>query len=163
MHTAPSSTPAHGLQALALAMAHAPSEERLDLTLNPAQWDILQGYLLPHRLPGGQILFARGVQDRTLYFIESGGLSVHLEDDKGRLRLALVGAGSVVGEGAFFSHLPRSATVQASADCQLWALTALRFAELGNRQPAMALSLSLGLGALMARRFSQRRRRVACT
>ena len=101
--------------------------------------------------------------DRTLFLVERGTLSVHLEDDKGRLRLAMVGAGSVVGEGAFFSHQPRSATVQANNACQLWALHPLRFVELANRQPALALALSLALGSVMARRMRQRRRRVAST
>ena len=47
---------------------------------------------------------------------------------------------SVVGEGGFFSHRPRSATVQAAAPSRLWALPALRFTELSNRQPAIALA-----------------------
>jgi hypothetical protein len=33
--------------------------------------------------------------------VESGTLSVHYQDEKERLRLAVVGPGSVVGEGAF--------------------------------------------------------------
>lgn len=163
MQTAHFSPSPAGIQGLVQAVAHAPQDERLDLALSPAQWEVLHSYLVPQSLGSGQLLFARGAPDRSLYFVEAGSLSVHLEDDQGRIRLALVGAGSVVGEGAFFSHLPRSATVQAGADSRLWVLTALRFTELGNRQPAIALSLSLGLGALMARRFSQRRRRVAST
>jgi hypothetical protein len=91
------------LQALIAAIAHAPTEDRLDLTLPPLQWETLGAYLLPQSLEPGQVLFQRDQADRTLYFVESGTLSVHLEDEKGRLRLAMVGAGSVVGEGAFFS------------------------------------------------------------
>lgn len=75
-------------------------------------------------------------------FIETGSLSVHYEDDAGRVRLAILGAGSAVGEGGFFSHLPRSATVQAVSACKLWRLTPMKFAELSNRQPVIALALS---------------------
>jgi hypothetical protein len=89
------------------------------------------------------VLFSQGATDRTLYLVESGSLSVHYQDEKERLRLAIVGAGSVVGEGAFFSHRARSATVQASAPCKLWSLTAIRFTELTNRQPAIALGLAM--------------------
>lgn len=88
---------------------------------------------------------------------------MHYEDEKARLRMAMVGAGSVVGEGAFFSHRPRSATVQAAAPCRLWALTALRFTELSNRQPAIALGLCMAAGAVLAKRLGNRRRRVAAT
>ena len=52
----------------------------------------------------GQVLIERNALDRTLYLIETGGLTVHYEDDKGRVRLALVGPGSAVGEGAFFTR-----------------------------------------------------------
>ena len=131
--------------------------------LTPAQWEALSAYLQPYALDAGQVLFAQGVSDRTLYLIESGNLSVHYEDEKARLRMAMVGAGSVVGEGAFFSHRPRSATVQAAAPCRLWALTALRFTELSNRQPAIALGLCMAAGAVLAKRLGNRRRRVAAT
>lgn len=151
------------LQALLAALSHAPADDRLELNLSSLQWDTLAAYLQPLSLVSGEVLFQKGMLDRTLYLVESGTLSVHLEDDKGRLRLAMVGAGSVVGEGAFFSHQPRSATVQANNACQLWTLHPLRFTELANRQPPLALALSLALGSVMARRMRQRRRRVAST
>lgn len=151
------------LQGLLAALAHAPPEDRLELNLSALQWDTLAGYLQPLTLVPGEVLFQKDLLDRTLFLIESGSVSVHLEDDKGRLRLAMVGAGSVVGEGAFFSHQPRSATVHANNACQLWALHPLRFVELANRQPALALTLSLALGSVLARHMRQRRRRVAST
>jgi CRP/FNR family cyclic AMP-dependent transcriptional regulator len=132
--------------------------------LTPAQWEVVSAYLQPYAVPGGHVLFsARVRQDRTLYLVESGSLSVHYQDEKERLRLAIVGPGSVVGEGAFFSHRPRSATVQASAPTKLWTLTALRFTELANRQPAIALALAMAAGAVLAKRLGNRRRRVAAT
>lgn len=151
------------LQGLLAALAHAPPEDRLELNLSALQWDTLAAYLQPLTLASGEVLFQKDALDRTLFLVERGTLSVHLEDDKGRLRLAMVGAGSVVGEGAFFSHQPRSATVQANNACLLWALNPLRFVELANRQPPLALALSLALGSVMARRMRQRRRRVAST
>ena len=117
----------------------------------------------PFVLQSGQIVIEQGAQDRTLYFIESGGLSVHYEDDKGRVRMALVSAGSVVGEGAFFSHLARSATVQTTGLSKLWCLTSLRFLELSNRHSPLALELAVALGAVMAKRLFNRPRRVAVT
>lgn len=145
------------------AIAKASADDSITNPLAPAQWDILSSYLLPVVLPAGQVLFSQGANDRTLYFVESGSLSVHYQDEKERLRLAIVGAGSVVGEGAFFSHRSRSATVQASAPCKLWSLTAIRFTELTNRQPAIALGLALAAGSVLAKRLGNRRRRVAAT
>ena len=151
------------LQGLLDAIAQASADDSMTNPLTPAQWDILSSYLLPVVLPAGQILFSQGATDRTLYLVESGSLSVHYQDEKERLRLAIVGPGSVVGEGAFFSHRTRSATVQASAPCKLWSLPAIRFTELTNRQPAIALGLVMAAGAVLAKRLGNRRRRVAAT
>lgn len=151
------------LDRLIAAIATAHADDSLMNSLTPEQWDVASSYLQPHPLVQGQVLFNQGVLDRTLYFVESGTLSVHFEDEAGRLRMAMVGAGSVIGEGAFFSHRPRSATVQANGPCHLWSLTALRFSELSNRQPLIALSLVMACGAVVAKRLGNRRRRIAAT
>ena len=151
------------LQGLIDAIAQASADDSMTNPLTAAQWDTLSSYLLPVIMPAGQVLFSQGANDRTLFLVESGSLSVHYQDEKERLRLAIVGPGSVVGEGAFFSHRSRSATVQASAPCKLWSLTAIRFTELTNRQPAIALGLVMAAGAVLAKRLGNRRRRVAAT
>jgi CRP-like cAMP-binding protein len=131
--------------------------------LSTAQWDILGSYLQPFGVTGGQVLIQQGADDRTLYLVESGSLTVHYEDSKGRLRLAVINAGSAVGEGAFFSRNPRSATVQASGTSKIWSLTPLRFSELGKRQPEIALEIAMALGSLVSRRLANKPRRVAVT
>ncbi|HEY0200935.1 MAG TPA: cyclic nucleotide-binding domain-containing protein [Burkholderiaceae bacterium] len=145
------------------AIEHAPADDSLSNPFSQVQWDVLTGYLLPQVLPQSQILFAQGTMDRALYLVESGTLSVHSQDAKGRLRMAIVTAGSVVGEAAFFSHQPRVATAQAAADCKLWNLAPLRYTELANRQPAIALRLAMAVGAVLAKRLADRRRRPAVT
>ncbi|WP_026435628.1 Crp/Fnr family transcriptional regulator [Acidovorax sp. JHL-9] len=151
------------LTGLLNAIAQATAEDSMTNPLSPAQWEILSAYLQPYALPAGHVLFSQGASDRTLYLVESGSLSVHYQDEKERLRLAIVGPGSVVGEGAFFSMRPRSATVQGGVPTKLWSLTALRFTELSNRQPAIALGLAMAAGAVLAKRLGNRRRRVAAT
>ena len=151
------------LTGLLSAIAQADADDSMSNPLTPAQWDTVSAYLQPYAVPAGHVLFSQGATDRTLYLVESGSLSVHYEDDQGRLRLALVGTGGLLGEGAFFSHRPRSATVQAGSVCRLWGLTTLRFTELSNRQPAIALALALAMGGVLAKRMSNRRRRVATT
>lgn len=163
MHAASFSASAPDLQGLISSLAQASAEDRMSDPFAPAQWSALAPYLQACTLAPGQILFTRGASERTLYLIESGSLSVHYEDEKGRLRLAIVASGSVIGEGAFFSQRPRTASVQAAAASKLWGLTALRFTELSNRQPALALGLAMAAGSVLARRLSNRRRRVAAT
>lgn len=151
------------IQGLVNAIAHSHASDALRCQFTPQQWEVLATYMQPFALQQGQSLIEQGSADQTLYFIESGTLSVHYQDDKGRVRLAMVAAGSMVGEGAFFSRLPRSATVQASNACKLWCLTALRFKELSNRHSPIALELALAMGGVLAKRLYNRPKRVAVT
>ncbi|MFT7402540.1 MAG: CRP/FNR family cyclic AMP-dependent transcriptional regulator [Hydrogenophaga sp.] len=148
---------------LAQAMQMSSALDALPMKLADAQWRQLAEYLQPMSLPQGQVLIERGVKDRTVYFVESGSLSAHFQDSRQRVRMAMVGAGSLLGEGAFFSHLPRSATVNAGSDCRVWSLTPLRFRELSTRQPDIALELTLAMAAVLARRMHNKPKRVAVT
>ena len=148
---------------LMAALANNVVEDALHRMLTPAQWEIIGTYMQPFALAQGQPLITEGSLERTLYFIESGSVSVHFEDQGGKVNLAILGPGSAVGEGSFFSQSPRSATVQAVSACALWALNPIRFAEMSNRQPAVALALAMALGALIARRMVNQRRRNAIT
>lgn len=151
------------IQGLAQAITLCKSPDALRCQFSPPHWELLGSLMQPFTLNSGQVLIEQKSPDRTLYFVESGNLSVHYEDEKDRVRMAMVGAGSVVGEGSFFSHQPRAASVHAAALCKLWSLTPIRFTELSNRHPTVALELTLALGSVMARRLSLRPRRIAIT
>jgi CRP/FNR family cyclic AMP-dependent transcriptional regulator len=151
------------VQGLVQAIARNQSGDVFRPQLNQKQWEVLATYLQPFAALQGQVLIEQAATDRTVYIVESGTLTVHYEDDKGRLRLASVEGGSAVGEGAFFTRHPRSATVQAASACKLWSLSPIRFTELTNRQPAMAVEVAMALGALVSRRLANRPKRVAVT
>ena len=155
--------PRFDVLALAQAMRTSNALDAVPVNLSDAQWQLLGDYLQPVTLSQGQVLIEQGVKDRTVYFVESGSLTVHYEDHKDRVRIAMVGAGSVLGEGAFFSHLPRSATVNAGGHSRLWCLTPLRFRELSARFPVIALELTVAMAAVLARRMYNKPKRVAVT
>lgn len=151
------------IRRLIVACRENDREAALALHLQPTHWAQIFPYLHPATLAPSQILISQGAMDRTVYFIESGSLSVHFEDAAGRIRLAAVGPGSAVGEGSFFSHKARNATVQAASACRVWALTPVLFTELAQRHTGAALAVTLALGALVADRMLDRRRRVSIT
>lgn len=151
------------VQGLVKAIAQNETVDGFKPQLTSAQWDVLASYLQPFTVTVGQVLIEQNAADRTVYLVESGTLTVHYEDPKGRLRLAVVGPGSAVGEGAFFTRQPRNATVQAASACKIWSLTPIRFTELSNRQPALALEVAMALGSLVSRRLSNRPKRTAVT
>ena len=149
------------VQDLITAIARNNYYDALPLALTSTEWVPLGVYLRPFTLAQDQMLIEQGAIDRTLYFVESGTLSVHRQDEQGRMSLTLVGAGSVVGESAFFSSLPRKASAVGSSPCKLWSLTVARFVELARRQPALALRVTLALAEVLARRVENTTRRVA--
>lgn len=151
------------IHALMQATAANSSTDVFRPSLQTAQWELFGTYLQPLAVRQGQVLIQQNGSDRTVYFVEAGTLTVHFEDEQRRIRLASVDAGSAVGEGAFFSRQPRNATVQAATQCKLWTMTPMRFAELSNRQPQIALEVAMALGALVSRRLANRPKRVAVT
>lgn len=151
------------VKALVLAIEKNTVEDALGKAVSSPQWEAIAPYLQPFSLPPNQILLSEGALDRTVYFLESGGLSVHFEDHKGRVHLAIVNPGSAVGEAGFFSNMPRNATVQSVGECKLWKLTYGKFLELSQNQPRVALALSMGLAAIITKRMTDRRKRVSVT
>lgn len=157
MNTPAPASPQFEIAALIEATAQDASGDVFQPALSPSHWKVLASYLQPLAVRKGQVLIQQNATDRTVYLIESGTLTVHYEDQGGRIRLASVGPGSAVGEGAFFSRQPRNATVQAASDCKLWSLTPMRFSELRNRQPEIAVDVAMALGTLVSRRLANRR------
>ncbi|MDB5874425.1 MAG: hypothetical protein JWQ07_3867 [Ramlibacter sp.] len=139
------------------------TDDTLGRFMTPPAWEALAHYLSPEKADRGHVLIAQGALDRTLYFVESGILRVHYGARNGDLQIALLGPGAVVGEGAFFSQIPRNATVQATQPSILWALTPSRFDSMSKKDPAAALALSMALGAVLSTRMLDVSRKVAVT
>jgi CRP-like cAMP-binding protein len=163
MHIARPSDNKIDIHRMAAACLENGREPALGKHLHGDAWSQLLPYLHPAQIAASQVLISQGARDRTVYFIESGSLSVHYEDAAGRIRLAIVGPGSAVGEGSFFSHAPRNATVQAARPSRVWAMTPQRFSELAKHHPQTALAVTLALGALVAERMLDRRKRISVT
>src|SRR3982751_3118672 len=151
------------VQGLVHAVTQNQSLDAFRANLTAKQWELLGTYLQPFAVRPGQVVIEQNANDRTVYLVEAGQLTVHYEDAKGRLRLATVEAGSAVGEGAFFTRQPRTATVQAAAAAKLWSLSPIRFTELTNRQPQLAVEVAMALGSLVSRRLANRQKRAAVT
>ena len=151
------------IQGLLNAIEQNTSRDAFAPSLTPAQWNLFEGYLQLVEMSPGQVMAEQNARDRILYFIETGALSVHFLDAKGEVKLSILNPGSVVGEGGFFSRGPRVANIAASGHTRAWRLTPVRFSEMSNRQPELALELVLALGSVMHRRLTHRALRNAVT
>ena len=107
------------------------------------------------RVTAGDAIIRGGEPDRTLYFVLHGDLEViaHSGDGLSLGRLALVGAGSVLGEVSFFDGGPRSAGAWAVDDCEVAAMTPDQYAAFEQSSPGLARQLLFALGRILAIRL----------
>jgi CRP/FNR family cyclic AMP-dependent transcriptional regulator len=149
--------------ALVAAIAHNTQSDAIGRFLDSVRWSVLGDYITPSTLERGHLLISQGDHDGRLYFLESGDLKVDMKSPNGQVHLAILGPGSVVGEGGFFTQQARNATVSVFTDCTVWTMTPNRFQDLVRDHPAAATSLCVGLGAVLATRTLDLGKRVAIT
>lgn len=136
----------------AIQSLNAEDAFRPRLTLD--QWRAIGPYLTRHEIRAGDLLIKQGDTDRSMYFLGQGSLQTFVTGGPpGSSRIAILRAGSVIGEPGLFSDGPRMANVEAMTPCTVWALRGPRFEELTQRSPALALELLRAAGCVMATRM----------
>lgn len=130
------------------------AEDAFRARLNIEQWRTIVPYLTQHDIRSGDMLIKQGDNDRSMYFLGRGSLQVFMTGGPpGSNRIAILRAGSVVGEPGLFIDGPRTANVEAMTPCIVWALRGPRLEELAQRSPALALELVRAAGGVMAARM----------
>lgn len=116
-----------GLVAKAAAVFGHLDDDALDEIERASEWIDLKR---------GGILMRQGEQSDSVYVLLGGRLQAVREDPEGRTRVVGdIAAGETVGEMAFFTGEPRSATVRASRDCLLIALARATVEQLVAARP----------------------------
>jgi len=94
-------------------------------------------------LSGGQVLFRQGEQDDSLYFVISGRLRAVRSGEEGeRAVLGEIARGETVGELAFFTGEPRTATIVAVRETLLTRVSSEVFRELLIAYPLVSLNVT---------------------
>ncbi len=102
----------------------------------------------------GEELLAMGDEDTSLYILIEGQVEAFRPSSRGReKRLALINAGSVFGEVAFFDGHPRAASVRSMTDGNMLKLTREGFERLAAWEPLIARRLLQDLGKVLALRL----------
>lgn len=139
---------------LVQAMQTLNAEDAFRPRLTLDQWRVISPYLTRHEIRAGDLLIKQGDTDRTMYFLGQGSLQVFITGGPpGSNRIAILRAGSVVGEPGLFSDGARMANVEAMTPCTVWALRGPRLEELAQRSPALALELLRAAGNVMSMRM----------
>ena len=142
------------ITALVQALQTLNAEDAFRPRLSVDQWRLIAPYLTRHDIRAGDLLIKQGDADRTMYFLEQGSLQIFVTGGPpGSTRIAILRAGSVVGEPGLFGDSPRMANVEAMTPCTVWALRGPRLEELAQRQPALVLELLRTAGGVMATRM----------
>jgi CRP-like cAMP-binding protein len=142
------------INALVQALQTLNAEDAFRPRLSIEQWRLIAPYLTRHDIRAGDLLIKQGDVDRTMYFLEQGSLQIFVTGGPpGSNRIAILRAGSVVGEPGLFGDSPRMANVEAMTPCTVWALRGPRLEELAQRQPALVLELLRTAGSVMATRM----------
>lgn len=125
-------------------------------------WQQLFRFTSVRNVMASDALIRRGEPDRTLYFVIRGELEVivHSGDGLTMGRVALVGAGSVLGELAFFDGGPRSAGAWAASNCEVAAMTPDQYAAFEQSSPNLARELIFALGRVLATRLRRTNARL---
>ena len=142
------------INALVQALQTLNAEDAFRPRLTLEQWRLIAPYLTRHEIRAGDLLIKQGDADRTMYFLEQGSLQIFVTGGPpGSNRIAILRAGSIVGEPGLFGDSPRMANVEAMTPCAVWALRGPRLEELAQRQPALVLELLRTAGGVMAMRM----------
>lgn len=98
------------------------------------------------RALAGQELFRQGDTGDFAYLVLSGVVAVEVETDAGRVTVARIGRGQLVGEIAAFASTPRTATVSATEDATLLRIEQHTIRSLLHSNPDTAMSIIAELG-----------------
>ena len=98
-----------------------------------------RAYLEPASYPAGERLIHQGMQSDDIIFIATGRVAIVLDLQNGQtLRLRSMGAGTVVGEIAFYLGVPRSASVVALEPTTAYSLSSARLRDMQRDDPTLA-------------------------
>jgi len=120
----------------------------------PADWSTLFSYAELVVVPRGTALIEKDGLERALYFVASGLLEVtNILGGASSSASAIVHPGEVVGELAFLDGHPRSASVFAIADSELYRLQFPRYEAFAAAHPRKACDLLLAVGRVVSMRL----------
>lgn len=106
-------------------------------------------------LTSGAYLFRQGDESNSLYFIESGEVSIYLEAYNREIRLSKSGPGTIVGEIGFYLSARRSASVIADTQCSVYMLRREKMMQLEQIHPEVILIFNKIIIETLASRLTQ--------
>ncbi len=113
-------------------------------------------YMERQDVPAGHSLIRRGEKTPGLYFIESGRVTVQVEQANGQtVRVRTMEAGTIVGETGLYLGAKAAADVVADAPCTLYFLSARNLQRMENEAPALAAAFHKFVAQHLSERLTE--------
>lgn len=135
---------AHGAPATAAARVPL-ADHRLTRGLDAAMLARLETILRPRSFGAGETIFAAGDPADALFLLVEGEVTIEIEIEAGRRRLATLTPGLAFGEIALADIPVRPASVHGETDGECLVLTVEDFNRLGEQDPALQAALMRNL------------------
>jgi signal transduction histidine kinase len=108
--------------------------------LNRTELQVLRLITQERRFAAGEEIFHEGAPGDGVYFVKSGSVEISAGINEQRI-FSRLGPGEIFGEMAVIEHRPRSATVSATEDTEVYFLPRGEMLGVIDRSPALALTL----------------------
>lgn len=120
----------------------------------PADWTTLFSFAELLAVPRGGVVIQKDARERAVYFLASGLLeATHILGGLSTEASVILHPGEVAGELSFFDGHPRSSTVYAIADSELYRLEFERYEAFAKVHPRKACDLLMALGRVVSMRL----------
>ena len=143
-------------------IADAPISQYLDEYLAQHNFDFhdLLPWLDRMDVAEDEMIAAQGGPSDTMFFIESGRISISLQDGENSVHLRSMSAGTVIGEMGFYLNQPRSANIVASQDSVLYSLSKGSLKAMETQAPAVAAAFHSFTSAILSERLTATNRMI---
>lgn len=137
------------------------SEMPLFDSLDVAEVDIIEKWLIYKDLDAGSVVYKQGTNGKSVCFVVEGELSVVRRDGDGDVQIATVKRGESVGEMAIIDGLTRSADVIASTDTTVLILKQDDFDKLVQQNPQIGIKILKSLAKALSMTLRERSETLA--
>jgi CRP-like cAMP-binding protein len=129
------------------------SKERVFTTLSTEEEEAILQQCRRIAIRKDETLLRKGEETNALYIVKSGELRVMDELPGEKVYLSSIGRNELFGEMSFLDESPRSASVQATRDTELYRLTKEEFVRMLLEQPKLSARLVLAIGIMLVKRL----------
>lgn len=137
------------------------NEQLIQFFPNINNVDKFMEYLTPINLKENEYLFRQGEKSDGFYFIENGQVSIILElENNQQKRLRSYKSGNTIGEMGLYLQAPRSASIVADKNSNLYHLSQEQFKQLEIENSLLAIDLHKFIVNLLATRLQNSNKEI---